>query len=92
MGILDLLASIPTNANLRLKLTEREGKIAGLEKENMALKEEKAKLQAELTQANEEIKALTAKIETRGRNRPRIAEGTDYDPFNPGDPNGWMER
>jgi cell division protein FtsB len=44
MGLLELLGSIPTNANLRLKVAELEREVAALESESAALKSENEKL------------------------------------------------
>jgi septal ring factor EnvC (AmiA/AmiB activator) len=85
MGWLEALGAIPTNANLRIKLAE-------LEKDNAALKSEIATLKTQLDEKEKEIKILTDRINTMKANRPRMAEGTVYNPLDPGNKDGWLGR
>ena len=87
MGLLSLLGSIPVNANLRVQ-------ISNMEKENAAFKEKIAALEAEnsaLQKQLEECKQEREKLKERAKSKPgRVI--SDYDPFNPSGPDGWMAR
>lgn len=58
MPLLDLLAGIPVNANLRLQLEAFEKKFVALESENLLLRQEKTHLQAENTDLRNQIASL----------------------------------
>jgi TolA-binding protein len=82
VSILNFLAGIPVNANLRVKIGDLETKVAALNGEVAKLQTKNEALEKQNAELTEAVNRLTKRLESKPR--------PDPSPPNMGGPQGWM--